>query len=130
MHFLLDVRVISSNYDHSHHPWVFPSSSDGDGEKDSFNGSLRSGSGTSYRRTTRERYWKAKYALYLVGPRHNEESSNDKTQRSSGEGGKDNEYSCQKIGGSKYAHFARDRDPDKSAPSMYYATLSELRRKK
>ncbi len=129
MPFLLDVRVISGNNGHSNRPWVLSSSSDGDGENDSFNSSLNLGWGTSYGRTTRERHWEAKYALYLIGPRHKEESSNDKKQQSSGED-KDNEYSCQKIGGGRNTDFECKRNRDESTGSMYDATSSELRTEK
>ncbi len=129
MQFLLDVRVISGNNGYSSRPWVLSSSSDGDGENDSFNSSLNSGWGTSYGRTTRERHWKAKYALYLIGPRHKEESSNDKKQQSSGED-KDNEYSCEKIVVDRNNNFERKRNTDESTGSMYDATSSELRTEK
>ncbi len=111
MQFLLDVQVISGSNSYSNRPWALPSSSDGDGEKDSSSSSLNSGCRwTSYGRIIRERYWKAKYALYSICPNIEEESRNDKNQQRSGE---DNDkYLSEKLVGGWNKDFQCERNRD------------------
>ncbi len=90
MQFLLDVQAIAGSNGYSSRPWVLPSSSDGDGENGSFSSYLNLRWVANYGRTIRERHWKAKYALYSICPRNEEESTNTKKHQSSGED-KDND---------------------------------------
>ncbi len=91
MQFLLDVQAIAGSSGYSNRPWVLPSSSNGDGENDSYSSSFNLGWEGNDGRTIRERHWKAKYALYSICSRNEEESTNNKKQQSSGEDKDNNE---------------------------------------